>query len=195
MTVQEFILHVTEELDKVGSPYFDNADLLRRGKESTYNILEKMIPIMENDQNIREDFSFLVRIEISEGSSSNVYTYPTRFYRLLACSTRSETKTYPLKIVQANDFEKLKRDPFHSPTQEDPMAVVNNSGIEVLPMPKFLELKYVIHPVFGKNNEDEFINDLPDQIFYTIANDVITGAMATTSDQRYQVKKVQSLKQ
>lgn len=188
MLVSEYFERVYEEIDKEGMPYFEEPDLLNRLKTAAYFFIDNNIEYLQNTQKAREDFSKLtIPFEIKT-ETNNLFILNQEFYRLQSLTAIYNSNQVALPIVQANDFETLKNDPFHSPTANEPLSRFYSGGFEVLPKPSSIKGLYLKHPTFGTNVTDDIIVEFPLNIQLFLIEKVVLHLMTTIGDQRYQMQ-------
>lgn len=191
MLVSEYLEIVYEEIDKEGMPYFEEAELIKRMRTATYLFLEEAIPYLQINQKSREDLGMLTIPFSINTNVGGLFSFTNNFYRLVSLVATFGTKTRSLPIVQSNDFEKLKDDPFNSPTAESPLAEFYQNAVKVEPLPDNVKGLYLKHPTFGLNTNDELIEELPIQIQLFLIEKVVLHLMTTIGDQRFQMQYYQ----
>lgn len=197
MLVSEFFERVYEEIDKEGMPYFEEAELLRRFKTATYFFLEESVPFIQIDQKAKEDLGMLtfeyVRSEDPQNQNEMI-SFPNDFYRLVSLTGIYDQTQRPIKIVQSNDLETLKDDPFNTPEEKYPLAEFYQNSIRVQPLPNSIKGLYLKHPVFNTAPGSELVEGLPIHIQLFLIEKVVLHLMTTIGDERYQMQYYQTQK-
>ena len=188
MLVSEYFERVYEEIDKEGMPYFEESDLLNRLKTATYFFIDDNLEFLQNTQKAREDFSKLtIPFEILS-KTNNLWILSNNFYRLQSLVAVYNNTEVGLPIVQANDLQTLKDDPFNSPTEDEPLSIFYSNGFEVSPDPSSVKGLYIKHPTFGTAETDNLIEEFPINILLFLIEKVVLHLMTTIGDQRYQMQ-------
>jgi hypothetical protein len=196
MLVSKYLEIINNEIDKEGMPYFEESDILNRLLTATYFFLEDNVPFIQTNQKAREDFSmltvpFIQSTNSSQVSTEGLFALDATFYRLVSLTATYDTGIMPLPIVQSNDFQKLKDDPFHTPIKSEPLAEFYQNSVRVEPIPISVQGLHVKHPVFGVAASDELVTGLPIHIQLFLIEKVVLHLMTTIGDNRYQMQYYQ----
>lgn len=191
MKVSEYLERVYEEIDKEGMPYFEESDLLRRFVTATYFFLEDNTPFIQSNQKAKEDLSMLTVPFDYYNQTNGLFQFDESFYRLVSLGAKYNGRTRGVPIVQSNDLEKLKDDPFHSPNSDEPLAQFFQNSLKIEPTPESVHGLYLKHPLFGASNDNELIEGLPIHIQLFLVEKVVLHLMTTIGDPRYQMQYYQ----
>jgi hypothetical protein len=191
MLVSKFFERVNEEIDKEGMPYFEESDLLNRFVTATYSFLEDNVQYIQQNQKAKEDFSMLTIPFSQSTNTSGLFALDTTFYRLVSLTATFESGVKTLPIVQSNDLQKLKDDPFHTPIEDEPLAEIYQNSVKVYPIPISVQGLHLKYPVFGVSTADELIIGLPIHIQLFLIEKVILHLMTTIGDPRIQMQYYQ----
>lgn len=187
MTVAQYLDYIDDYLDKSGTAYFNTDEKLKRIKTMTYSFLEQNKEFIQFNQKAREDLGTLTR-PYSINPTGSVFIMPTDFYGMSSMHSMFGDKLTVTPIVQSADWAKLNDDPFHTPTQEEPLAMFYNNRLEVKPLPDTVDGLYLKHPTFGVDDADELVLELPEQIQEFLLNKVASVLMTTSGDERVQLQ-------
>ena len=192
MLVSEYLERVKEEIDKEGMPYFEEDTLLKRLVTASYSFLEEAIPFLQINQKAREDLSMLTIPFSINTNTDGLFSFVNNFYRLVSLTATFESKTTSLRVVQSTDLEKLKDDPFQSPTTDSPLAEFYQNAVKVYPIPENVKGLYLKHLTFGANPNDELIIEFPIHIQLFLIEKVVLHLMTTIGDERFQMQYYQT---
>lgn len=190
-TVEDYYKFIDEQTDKEGMPYFERDDLLTRFTMATYDFLDQNKDFIQINQKAKEDLGLLTKPFSISNFTDGLLKFSTDFYGLVSIRAFFQNKSYPLKIVQSNDVDKLKDDPFHTPIETEPIAQFYNNGVLVEPTPQKVEGLYLKQPTIGTDDSDELAIEIPIQIRFFIARKVVLNLMTTTGDPRFQMQYYQ----
>ena len=191
MTVAEYFQRIYEEIDKEGMPYFEEDELLRRLKTASYNFLDKARESIQFDQKAKEDLSMITSEFNISGNEIGLFDFGVNFYSLVSLRATFGSVVRPLPIVQSNDIDKLKDDPFNVPTIEYPLAEFYQNSVKVYPLPNIVSGLFLNKIIFGETATEDILPQLPLHIQLHIIQLVILHLMTTIGDSRIQAQYYQ----
>jgi hypothetical protein len=191
MTVAEYFQRIYEEIDKEGMPYFEEDELLRRLKTASYNFLDKARESIQFDQKAKEDLSMITSEFNISGNEIGLFDFGVNFYSLVSLRAKFGLLVRPLPIVQSNDIDKLKDDPFNTPTTEYPFAEFYQNSVKVYPLADSISGLFLNKIIFGSITSEDILPQLPLHIQLHIIQLVILHLMTTIGDSRIQAQYYQ----
>lgn len=187
MTVLYYLDYIDDYLDKSGTAYFNREEKLKRIKTMTYSFLEQNKKFLQYNQKAREDMSNIA-LPFEIFPTSGVFQMPSDFYGLSSMYSNFDGVMRTTPIVQDADWAKLNDDPFHTPTEQEPLAIFYQSLLEVKPIPTSIKGIYLKHPTIGTLDTDELVLEVPEQIQEFLLNKVAAALMTTSGDERIQLQ-------
>lgn len=172
-------------LDNANAPYFTDAEIADFLDLSIKEFVDKNYLRFEQSQKVRDNLRTLVKITASLTSAGNTITLPLDYRHFLTLSVNNK----PVKMMQVDDHQALRYDPFNNPTMASPTCTITNSGVYLYPTTIFISQKELTYLAWDESTDN--IATLPDHTHEEVVNITVRKLMANIKDDAYQVQVVE----
>ena len=177
-------------LDNASAPYFTDAEIASFLELSIKEFIDKNYLRFEESQKNRDNLRTRVSISTSLTITNNSLALPSDYRHFLSLTINGAA----VKMIQIDDHEALRSDPFNAPSLANPACTLTDSGIFLYPTTitgsriATMRLTYL---AWDESSDD--IENLPDHTHEEIVNIAVRKLMANIKDDAYQVQAVEEM--
>ena len=177
-------------LDNASAPYFTDAEIASFLELSIKEFIDKNYLRFEESQKNRDNLRTRVSISTSLTVTNNSLALPSDYRHFLSLTINGAA----VKMIQIDDHEALRSDPFNAPSLADPACTLTDSGIFLYPTTitgSSIATMRLTYLAWDESSDD--IENLPDHTHEEIVNIAVRKLMANTKDDAYQVQAVEEM--
>ncbi len=177
-------------LDNASAPYFTDAEIASFLELSIKEFIDKNYLRFEESQKNRDNLRTRVSISTSLTITNNSIALPSDYRHFLSLTINGAA----VKMIQIDDHEALRSDPFNAPSLADPACTLTDSGIFLYPTTitgSSIATMRLTYLAWDESSDD--IENLPDHTHEEIVNIAVRKLMANTKDDAYQVQAVEEM--
>lgn len=175
-------------LDNASAPYFTDAEIASFLELSIKEFIDKNYLRFEESQKNRDNLRTRVSISTSLTVTNNSLALPSDYRHFLSLTINRAA----VKMIQIDDHEALRTDPFNAPSLANPACTLTDSGIFLYPISitgSSIATMRLTYLAWDESSDD--IENLPDHTHEEIVNIAVRKLMANTKDVAYQVQAVE----
>ena len=199
MTYTEAYVHIDNLLDKAGTGYFTDDEKNKFLDLATWEYTEYLVNTLESDAESMIKLAPLTRTEtpstmVPSGNAVFINLHEDTYHILSVSTVEGD---YNVNIVSYNEFELAKKDPFHKPTIEAPIAVLQGSNflrrLLMYGTTSSVVIQYIINPftTYGNTTGIEnwpHLGGFMERCSSEIVNIAVRKMMLSLEDPRYQLQ-------
>ena len=175
-------------LDNASAPYFTDAEIASFLELSIKEFIDKNYLRFEESQKHRDNLRTIVTVATGLTVNNNILTLPSDYRHFLSLSMNNRA----VKMIQIDDHEALRVDPFNAPSLSNPACTLTDAGIYLYPtsiVTSNIVATSLTYLSWDDSSDD--ITSLPDHTHEEVVNITVRKLMANTKDDAYQVQTVE----